>query len=172
MRKRWAPRTHSPIHAMGCCHHPVSLDEGPSAGVMPVATGVVLEGDLGRGGRMRNTAGVSPYGPGGLRLPWDLPADPGKDPPGRARRARVPRSHRLPVAPHRDPARSRVLWERGLGWRGKRIITGGSSSANEADDFPQKTHRRGRGRRGGRAAASSWTTAAVRLWWGLHRRRL
>lgn len=50
MRKRWAPRTHSPIHAMGCCHHPVSLDEGPSAGVMPVATGVVLEGDLGRGG--------------------------------------------------------------------------------------------------------------------------
>lgn len=119
MRKRWAPRTHSPIHAMGCCHHPVSLDEGPSAGVMPVATGVVLEGDLGRGGRTRNTGGVSPYGPGGLRPPWNLPADPGKDPPGRARRAPVPRSHRLPVAPHRDPARSSVLWERGLGWRGK-----------------------------------------------------
>lgn len=42
------PRACSPIHAVGCRHHPVSPDEGPSAGVMPAATGVILEGDLGK----------------------------------------------------------------------------------------------------------------------------
>ena len=37
----------SPVYAVGCCQHPVPLDEGPSAGVVPAASGVILEGDLG-----------------------------------------------------------------------------------------------------------------------------
>lgn len=54
-----------------------------------------------------------------MRPPRDLPADPGQDPPGRARRASAPPSRRPPVAPHRDPARSSVLRERGRGGGGE-----------------------------------------------------
>lgn len=53
---------HSPIHTMGRRQHPVSLDEGPAAGVMPPAAGVILQGDLGG----TETWGVS-AGAGGVR---------------------------------------------------------------------------------------------------------
>jgi len=49
---------------MGRRHHPVLFDEGPSAGVMPAATGGILEGDLRRGGR-ETLGGVTAWSRGG-----------------------------------------------------------------------------------------------------------
>lgn len=43
------PRARSPVHAVGRRHHPLLLDQGPSAGVVPAATVVILQGDLGGG---------------------------------------------------------------------------------------------------------------------------
>lgn len=98
------------VHAVGGGHHPVPLDEGASAGVVPAAAGVILEGDLGRGrGRGR---GLSAQGPGARRAPGS-PVGPRQDSPGRARRASAPRSHRPPAASHRDPARSSALGTEG-----------------------------------------------------------
>lgn len=42
--------------AVGSCQDPVFGHQGPSAGVAPLAVGVVLQGDLGRGAGGRSAA--------------------------------------------------------------------------------------------------------------------
>lgn len=125
------------VHAVGGGHHPVPLDEGASAGVVPAAAGVILEGDLGRGrGRGR---GLSAQGPGARRAPGS-PVGPRQDSPGRARRASAPRSHRPPAASHRDRARSSALGTEGRresparGARGGGV-SGGAEAAGSGRDF-------------------------------------
>lgn len=63
------PRARSPVHAVSCCHHPVPLDQGPSAGVVPAAAVVILQGDLG-GDTVRGEAWGSPQV---APSPWLLP---------------------------------------------------------------------------------------------------